>query len=365
MDDVKVENPCLATIQPAAGITSVNARAGAGRHYEVVQQLDAGTTGLRVVDTRPDEASESRQGRVFQWLRLILPDGREGWVRDDLVMIEGDCRAQGYGELAAPVRAASLEPKPIPDGPEPEPMTAEEMERARKAAYAITAGYEGRGYDTYQNYDSGVVSYGRFQFTLASGSLEKVLDRYLETAKGPSPDQLRDKFMARVREKDPALRNDEAFRKLLLGLAADPVMHAAQDSYVTDTYWNTVLVTSMKPRGIQTPLGQAFVFDMAVNHGSWGTESTYLRGAEQALGVDARSKLGENGITEAKLLYRAAMLRKERLYALANARGWGGLKPRADFWLERMDAGDWNLQGDENGEVAIRPDAKVQVREPF
>lgn len=365
MGGQKLENPCRAAIRPVSDISTVNVRAGAGRHYEVVQQLPVGTSGLPVLDVKPDEAGEALQGRVFQWLLLTLPDDSRGWVRDDLVSIVGDCRAQGYELLTEPVRAASLTPLPDEPEPEPEPITAEEMERARKAAFAITAAYEGRGYDSYQNFDSGIVSYGRYQFTLASGSLEKVLDRYLETAKGPSPDQLRDKFMSRVREKDPALRNDEAFGKLLRGLAADPVMQAAQESYVTDTYWNTVLLTSMKPRGIRTPLGQAFVFDMAINHGSWGAESTYLRGAEQALGVGIKSRLGENGLTEAKLLYRAAMLRKERLYALANARGWGGLKPRADFWLERMDAGDWDLQGDENGNVAIRPDKQVQVREPF
>lgn len=363
MGGAKVENPCRAAIRPVSDISSVNVRSGAGRHYAVVQQLPVGTSGLPVQDVKPDEAGEALQGRVFQWLLVALPDGRTGWVRDDLVSIEGDCRTQGYGLITEPVRAVSL--TPAPDEPEPEPMTAEQMERARRAAFAITAGYEGRGYDSYQNFDSGIVSYGRFQFTLASGSLEKVLDRYLETAKGPSPDQLRDKFMSRVREKDPKLRDDEAFRKLLAGLAADPVMRAAQDSYATGTYWNTVFLTSMKPRGIRTPLGQAFVFDMAVNHGPWGAESTYLRGAEQALGVGIKSRLDENGVTESKLLYRAAMLRKERLYALANARGWSGLKPRADFWIERMDAGDWDLQGDEHGNVAIRPDKKVQVREPF
>ena len=363
MGGQKVENPCRATIRPVSDISSINVRAGAGRHYAVAQQLSVGVAGLRVRDVKPDEAGEAVQGRVFQWLLLELPDGTAGWVRDDLVSIEGDCRAQGYGLLTQPVRAASL--TPAPDEPEAAEMTAEQAERARRAAFAITAGYEGRGYDAYQNFDSGIVSYGRFQYTLASGSLEKVLDRYLETAKGPSPDQLRKQYMPRVREKDAALRNDDGFRKLLLGLASDPVMRAAQDSYATDTYWNTVLLTSMKPRGIRTPLGQAFVFDMAINHGSWGAESTYLRGAEQALGVGIKSRLGENGITEADLLRRAAQLRRERLYALANARGWSGLKPRADFWLERMDTGDWDLQGDAQGNVAIRPDKTVQVRQPW
>lgn len=358
---------CNATIQPATAISSVNIRAGAGRHYAIVRQLPTGTTGLIVTGAAPDEAGDARNGRVFQWLRVELPDGMIGWVRDDLVTLSGDCVEAGYGLLKAPERAALLkytEPvKPAePDKPQPDP---EALERARKAALAITAGFEGRGYDAYQNYDSGIVSYGRFQFTLASGSLEKVLELYLEKAKGPSPTLLRKKFMQRVRDKDQTLREDEDFKQLLLALAADPLMQAAQTDYATQTYWNTALATSMNPRGIITPLGQAFIFDTAINHGSWGAESTYLRGAEIALGVPVKSRLGDNGLTEEQLLIRAAQIRRGRMYALANARGWGGLKPRADFWLERMLAGDWDLLGDHDGEVAIRPDKKVQVKTPF
>ncbi len=370
MGGEKAELTCTAAIRPVTDISTVNVRAGAGRHYAIVRQLPVGTSGLNVADVKPDEASEARDGRVFQWLLIDLPGGGVGWVRDDLVTIEGDCRTVGYGLLKGPERAALLkhvEPaEPAkPDQPEKPEVSPEQLERARNAAFAITAGFEGRGYDAFQNYDSGIVSYGRFQFTLSSGSLEKVLDLYLDKASGPSPDQLRKQFMARVHSKDETLRQDEDFKRLLLGLAADPAMQAAQDAYATNTFWNTALVTSMKPRGIQTALGQAFVFDTAINHGSWGAESTYLRGAENALGVGIKSKLGENGITEEQLLMQAAQIRRERLYALANARGWGGLKPRADFWVERMRAGDWDLQGDDNGEVAIRPDKKVQVKQPF
>lgn len=358
---------CSATIQPVTDISSVNIRAGAGRHYAIVRQLPVGTAGLTVTGAAPDEAGDAREGCVFQWLRLELPDGITGWVRDDLVTIGGDCREAGFGLLKTHERAALLQhTEPAkPAEPGKPPPTPEMLERARKAALAITAGFEGRGYDAWQNYDSGIVSYGRFQYTLASGSLEKVLDLYLEKASGPSPTLLRKKFMQRVRDKDQTLRTDEGFRDLLLALAADPLMQAAQTTYAIQTYWNTALATSMNPRGIVTPLGQAFIFDMAINHGSWGAESTYLRGAETALGVTVKSQLGENGLTEEQLLIRAAQIRRDRLYALANARGWGGLKPRADFWLERMLAGDWDLMGDSDGEVAIRPDKKIQVKTPF
>ncbi|HYO87343.1 MAG TPA: chitosanase [Candidatus Limnocylindrales bacterium] len=367
MGGAKQEPVCSAAIRPVTDISTVNARAGAGRHYAIVRQLPVGTSGLTVTDVMPDEAGEARDGRVFNWLLIALPDGGAGWVRDDLVTLEGDCRAVGYGLLKQPERAALLTPaKPVqPAKPEKPEVSPEMLERARKAAFAITAGFEGRGYDAYQNFDGGIVSYGRFQFTLASGSLEKVLDLYLEKASGPSPDLLRKKYLQRVRDKDQELRQDEEFKRLLLALAADPVMQAAQDAYATNTFWNTAQATSMKPRGIVTALGQAFVFDMAINHGSWGAESTYLRGAELALGVAIKSQSGENGLTEEQLLMRAAQIRRDRLYALADARGWGGLKPRADFWLERMNAGDWDLQGNSDGEVAIRPDKKVQVAKPF
>ena len=45
---------------------------------------------------------------------------------------------------------------------------AVELDRIRRAAFNITSTFEGsKTYANYQNYDAGIISYGRFQFTLS------------------------------------------------------------------------------------------------------------------------------------------------------------------------------------------------------
>lgn len=351
--------PCKATIRAVSDISHVNVRSGPGTHTDVLDTFPVGTFGLDVLDVQPDGQGVSSGGRVYQWLQLQLPDGRRGWVRDDLVEIQGDCRFFGYGVLALSTRPSNLART---DG-EAESSPAGD-ERDRKAAFNITAGFEGGGYATIQTYDAGIISYGRFQCTLASGALVELLEDYLERATGASAAQLEKQYMERVRQRDWTLRADASFKSLLIRLARDPLMQVAQDDYTTNAYWNPALRGSMLPRGIQTPLGKAFVFDAAIQHGNWGVERDYLRPAEQSLGAKIKSRLGENGISEQQLIRRAAELRRDRLYALAAARGLGGLRPRGDLWVKLVNQNEWNLDGDLRGEVEIKEGKKVQVKRP-
>lgn len=354
---------CKATIRAVSDISHINLRVGPGTHTAILDTLPVGSSGLQVVNVLPDERGTNTGGRVYQWLQLQLPDGRRGWVRDDLVEIVGDCSFYGYGVLARPVRAATLMRTDTID-PVTNELVPDDDERERLAAFNISAGFEGGGYATYQTYDAGIISYGRFQCTLASGSLAELLESYLAVGTGASAKQLQERYMGRVRQKDYTLASDLTFKTLLLRLARDPQMQAAQDAYATSAYWNPALRGSMLPRGITTPLGQAFVFDIALHHGNWGAERDYLRPAEQSLGAPIKSVLGQNGITEKQLIRRAAEIRRDRLYALAAAKGLGGLRPRGDFWVQMVNQNDWNLQGDAKGEVEIKPGRKVQVKAP-
>jgi hypothetical protein len=351
---------CKATIRAVSDISHINLRTGPGTHADVLGSFAVGTAGLLVLDVQPDERGANSGGRVYQWLQLQLPDGRRGWARDDLVEIVGDCSFYGYGTLSLPTRASNLTRA---EGSDKEALPADEV-RERKAAFNISAAFEGGGYATFQTYDAGIVSYGRFQCTLASGSLAELIESYLEKASGASADQLRAQFMERVRQKEFTLRTDAVFKSLLLRLARDPQMQAAQNDYATSAYWNPAYLGSMLPRGIETALGKAFVFDTALNHGSWGAERDYLRPAEQSLGAAIKSKLGANGLTEQQLIRTAAQLRRDRLYALAAAKGLGGLRVRGDFWVQMANQSDWDLLGDAAGEVEIKAGRKVQVKQP-
>ena len=118
---------------------------------------------------------------------------------------------------------------------------------------------------------------------------------------------------------------------------------------------------SIKPRGIASPLGQAFIFDTAINHGA---RHDMIGLAEEFFGVPSKSKLGQNGISEQQLIAKVAEIRRDRLYRIADAQNLPGLKPRGDFWVNIMAAGDWDLVGDLDGFVTIKPGRKIQVRNP-
>lgn len=228
----------------------------------------------------------------------------------------------------------------------------------RRAAFNITAAFEGAGYGSYQNIDKGIVSYGRFQFTLASGSLFTVLERYLAASQTETAQALRSGYLQRIHDRDETLRNDSELKRLLLLAANENAMEAAQDSVATDKYWDLVQELSIQPRNIQTPLGQALLFDMAINH---GPRHDMIGLAEEALGVPSRSRVPDNGVPEAALIRQVALVRQDRMHRLADKHGLGGLRDRGDFWVQMADSGDFELTGDEGGLVRVKSGRWVSV----
>ena len=56
-------------------------------------------------ETHPDPQGDSLGGQIYQWFFLTFPDGIQGWVRDDLILLEGDCTTFGYGFYETPILA--------------------------------------------------------------------------------------------------------------------------------------------------------------------------------------------------------------------------------------------------------------------
>ncbi len=396
----------LITVRGIPTSNIVNVRTGPNTTYAKVIELPVGTANLVVLEVRPDDKNTHLQGRTYQWLCCTLPDGQNGWIRDDLVTAQGDGTRFGYPIVVQPILVGNLTrkiapvgvPNPPPAAPvtppppaapvtpptPPAPVVATpptppappvasspavpapppapnvgSLDRVRRAAFAMTAAFEGGGYATYQTYDSGIISYGRFQFTLAAGSFMTVINRYLQRASGPTVDGLRG-YLPRLNAKDEGLRKDEGLKNLCRTAAADPIMQTIQDEVATEGYWGAVIDLSIAPRNVQSALGYALMFDMSIQHGKY---NFLVPKAETDLGVPNKSRLGENGITEQQYLTKLAQLRRENLYALSEKYKLPGMKVRGDFWLNLVTASDWNLQGDGNGNVNIN-DKIVQVRTP-
>ncbi len=231
--------------------------------------------------------------------------------------------------------------------------------RVRVAAFNITARFEGGGYHTYQNYDSGIISFGRFQFTLSSGTLSRIVDKYLAQSGTNTAQDLRD-YQARIQGREESLRRDTELRDLLVAAAREPIMQQIQDDEATDHYWEPIKQIAITPRGLQTPLAYALLFDIGIN---FGVGDGFLRMAERDLGVPIRSRIGTNGITEEQLITRVVQLRKISHDRQAVRDNMPGLSVRGDFWVSLVQQGDWQLAGDSSGNILVKG-IPLQVRNP-
>ncbi len=120
-------------------ITTVNVRSGPGKAQHKLFELPVGSTAV-IQDVKPDETGEQGTGKVYQWMQLVLPDGQTGWVRDDLIGVQGDGSRFGYGLVPQTVRAFELvrQAAAAPAAPTSTPATASPFTPATPAASAFT-----------------------------------------------------------------------------------------------------------------------------------------------------------------------------------------------------------------------------------
>lgn len=124
---------------------------------------------------------------------------------------------------------------------------------------------EGRP-EAFQNRDSGVISYGRHQATLASGSLAAVLAAFFRRSDSSTSQALKNEYSQRIQERDSTLRNDGRLKELLLAAAAEPAMAEAQDEVFDNNFYRPAVEQARK-RGIKTPLGVAIFYDTRIQGG--------------------------------------------------------------------------------------------------
>ncbi len=107
--------------------------------------------------------------------------------------------------------------------------------------------------------DSGHLSYGRSQVTLASGNLYRLIKAYCEN-QGARYGNALSPYLTRIKQPDFTLDNDEAFKNLLSEAGNDPVMQGAQDHYLDNNFWNPSVKTAGKNNS-SSSLGIAVFYD--------------------------------------------------------------------------------------------------------
>jgi len=114
--------------------------------------------------------------------------------------------------------------------------------------------------------DSGHLTYGRSQTTLASGNLFLLIKAYCEAPNAQFGSAL-STFLSRLEDIDLVLDNDISFRELLRSAGDDPVMQEVQDAFFDRVYWEPA-AASANFIGSKSALGMAVVYDSRI-HGSW------------------------------------------------------------------------------------------------
>jgi glycosyl hydrolase family 46 len=393
----------LARIRGIPNIPSIiefNIRSGPTTSQELIFKVPVGMSGQRILDVQIDAENKSKDGKTYQWFQLQFDGGAIGWIRDDLIEVQGNLTRFGYPDLSehsfafamlrgtpvitseAETTEATTETETTTEtqdsqetetttspsvktgaiwqapGPTTVPILAPilatgdfpdasaDIERVKKISFQFTAAWEG-GFRAINTYDSGIVSYGFLQFTLAGGSLINLINKYLENSQTDTANSLRN-YQQRVEERDSMLAKDTNFINLLKAATDDPIMIEAQYELATTGYWKSVVNGYITGRELKYPLTWALLFDMGVN---FGVNHGFVRLAEKDLGVPARSKPADNGMPEEQLMTYIAQLRKRSHDRQAEKTGYVGLKRRGDFWMQLISSGDWYLQGNASGQI--------------
>lgn len=114
--------------------------------------------------------------------------------------------------------------------------------------------------------DTGHLTYGRSQTTLASGNLYLLIKAYCGADGNQFGAQLTP-YLDRLAKRDFTLDTDTTFRMLLREAGEDPVMHDVQDRFFDSGYWNPAVAAAASV-GISSALGITVVYDSFIQ-GAW------------------------------------------------------------------------------------------------
>jgi chitosanase len=114
--------------------------------------------------------------------------------------------------------------------------------------------------------DSGHLTYGRSQTTLASGNLYLLIKAYCEQP-GTQYGQILSDYLPALKVRDFALDHNTSFKNWLKKAGLDPIMHDVQDDFFDRIYWQPA-INSATALGVGSALGITVVYDSHI-HGAW------------------------------------------------------------------------------------------------
>jgi chitosanase len=234
----------------------------------------------------------------------VSPQGSTGLFTLEATYPDGSDALAGLGHVG--LLATRLEAPPgatAADAPAAPAMLTTTQAQAAKAIVNIfeTGTVLGR-YDqvTLIPGDTGHLTYGRSQTTLASGLLHDLLSLYVGNPGARFARRLAP-YLPRTAARDLSLDHDAGFANLLRACADDLVMRETQDAFFDLAFWRPALESAAK-MGMTQPLSVAIVYDGRV-HGSWQRLRDETSAADGSL-----AQLGERAWVQAYVRRRLAWL---------------------------------------------------------
>ena len=135
-----------------------------------------------------------------------------------------------------------------------------------RIASDITSAFEGGKTGTLNLYDLGIISYGKHQATLHSGTLYGILKRFTELSSSATSKKMA-AYLDRVKQRDATLREESEFIALLRSAAAEPEMDQAQDEEFARQYWQPAKNRAAK-YNVKSALGHAIFYDTTIQGGA-------------------------------------------------------------------------------------------------
>jgi hypothetical protein len=273
-----------------------------------------------------------------------------------------------------------------------------------RIASDITSAFEGGKTGTLNLYDLGIITYGKHQATLHSGTLYPILKRFTELS-GTATSTAMAAYLNRVQARDETLREDSAFIALLKQAAKEPEMDRAQDEEFTRQYWEPAKRKAATDN-IRTALGHAIYYDTKIQGGLeylagltqkklGGTPGQTIAGKEILeedslrafvgqriqwnLGLSANQKKKAAELNQSaqeleasaaadpahadELKQQATELRKKaaRLAANGSALEASSKKTRGPSWTALVESGDLNLYGGDAKKIYLKGKSGVVI----
>ena len=165
-----------------------------------------------------------------------------------------------------------------------------------RIASDITGAFEGGKTGTLNLVDLGIISYGKHQATLHSGTLLGILNKFTELSSSATAKKM-ETYLDRVKSRDASLREDSAFIQLLKNAAAEPEMNQAQDEEFDRQYWQPAKRRAAKHK-VKTALGHAIFYDTTIQ----GSVDRIATSTVAKLGGTVGSVVNGKEISELELL---------------------------------------------------------------